>query len=300
MNTMQARRNHHPDTTRRRFTTSRDILRTRLLTCAGEAAALSHVSPRSSSTTVSPVSPENALHNPRAVASLIDHTLLKPEATQQDIGLLCGEARDFGFASVCIHPYWVRFAADQLSASSVRICTVIGFPLGANDTRTKITEAGLALSAGATELDMVQNIGALRSHAFDAVQGEIAQLAQLAHSGGALLKVILETCLLTDDEKIASCRLAVESEADFVKTSTGFSTAGATVADVQLMRRHVSAAMGVKASGGVRTLDALRQMVAAGANRIGTSSGVSILRELQSAAAAPLQVPHLSHAKDQY
>ncbi len=184
---------------------------------------------------------------------------------------------------------------DQLSGSPVRVCTVIAFPLGANHPRAKIAEAEIALSEGATELDMVQNIGALRSGHFDAVQREIQHLADLAHTGGALLKVILETCLLSEAEKIASCRLAVEAQADFVKTSTGFSTAGAIVADVQLMRRTVGEALGVKASGGVRTLAALRQMVAAGANRIGTSSGVAILRELQTSSDLH-ESAHLSEA----
>ncbi len=284
-----------------RFPLSRDILRTRLLTCADEAAALTEVSPRSSSTTVSSVSPENILSGPHAdassIAALIDHTLLKPEAAERDIAALCREAREFGFASVCINPYWVGFAADQLSGSSVRVCTVIGFPLGANVTSTKIAEAETALAAGARELDMVQNVGALRSGSLDMVQNEIATIAALAHSSGALLKVILETCLLTEKEKLTSCRLASEANADFVKTSTGFSTAGASVADVQLMRRAVGQSIGVKASGGVRTLQALRQMVAAGANRIGTSSGVNILHELRT---APLDVAHTAGANSQY
>ena len=261
--------------TKRTGVSGRDILRTRLLRSPkSRAARPAH--------TVSPASPEINLNSPRAVASLIDHTLLKPEAAQADVAALCEEARRAGFASVCINPYWVRFAADQLAGSSVRVCTVIGFPLGANNLRTKIAEAELALSEGARELDMVQNIGALRSHSLDTVQDEIAQLANLAHRGGGILKVILETCLLTDDEKITACRLAVQAGADFVKTSTGFSKSGATIADVQLMRHAVGHSLGVKASGGVRTLDALREMVAAGANRIGTSSGIAILRELET------------------
>lgn len=256
---------------------------------------------RSSSTTVSSVTPENILSGPHAdalsIASLIDHTLLKPEAAERDIARVCGEAREFAFASVCINPYWVRFAADQLSGAAARVCTVIGFPLGANTTSAKIAEAEVALSAGARELDMVQNIGAIRSGSLDIVQNEIATLAALAHSTGALLKVILETCLLTEEEKLTSCRLASEAEADFVKTSTGFSTGGATVADVQLMRRAVGESIGVKASGGVRTLQALSQMFAAGANRIGTSSGVNILRELRT---APLDAAHTAGANSQY
>jgi deoxyribose-phosphate aldolase len=250
---------------------------------------------------VSPASPENTLSRTHAdasaVASLIDHTLLKPEAAERDIAALCQEAREFGFASVCINPYWVRFALDQLSGSPVSVCTVIGFPLGANVTTVKLMEAQFALSAGARELDMVQNVGALRSGSLDTVQVEIATAATLAHSSGALLKVILETCLLTEDEKLASCRLASQAHADFVKTSTGFSTGGATVADVQLMRRAVGESIGVKASGGVRTLQALRQMVEAGATRIGTSSGVNILRELQTGS---LETARAAEANSQY
>lgn len=250
---------------------------------------------------MSSATPENILNSTHAdalaVASLIDHTLLKPDAAERDIVTLCREAREFTFASVCLNPYWVRFAVDQLSGSAVRVCTVIGFPLGANETRTKRAEAELALSRGAMELDMVQNIGALRSGALPVVLEEITALANLAHARGALLKVILETGLLTEDEKVNSCVLAAEARADFVKTSTGFSSSGATVADVQLMRRTVGPALGVKASGGVRTLDALRQMVAAGATRIGTSSGVSILRELASGS---LQKVQPGEAKAQY
>src|SRR5437868_11732702 len=194
----------------------------------------------------------------------------------------CEEAREWGFASACINPCWVRLAVEMLRNSSVRVCTVIGFPLGANDVRTKVAEADNALSDGANELDMVQNIGALRSKDFHLVRNEIADLVHLAHSRGAILKVILETCLLTDDEKITACTLAAEAEADFVKTSTGFSAAGATFEDVRLMRETVGPSIGVKASGGIRTLEALRLMVSAGANRIGTSSGVNILHEIST------------------
>jgi deoxyribose-phosphate aldolase len=230
------------------------------------------------------------LKNPRRVAALIDHTLLKPEATQQDITRVCEEARQYQFASVCINPCWVTLAAELLDGSPVRVCTVIGFPLGANDQRTKISEADLALTQGAKEIDMVQNIGALRSRDYHLVQKEIGDLADIAHSYGGFLKVILEICLLSDEEKVTACRLAQQSGADFVKTATGFSAGGATVADVELMRRTVGPLMGVKASGGIRTLDHLRQMVVAGANRIGASAGVSIIRELEarSASAAPL------------
>lgn len=219
------------------------------------------------------------LDNPKIIASLIDHTLLKPEAERAAVVRVCEEAREWGFASVCINPCWVQLAAEILRNSPVRVGTVVGFPLGANDTRTKVAEADNALTDGAHELDMVQNIGALRSNDVHWVRKEIADLAHLAHSRGAILKVILETCLLTDHEKMMACTLAAEAQADFVKTSTGFSTAGATLADVRLMRQTVGDSIGVKASGGIRTLDVLRLMVAGGANRIGTSSGVSIVRE---------------------
>ena len=216
------------------------------------------------------------------VAALIDHTLLKPEATQSDIGRMCLEARQAKFKSVCVNPCWVSFASRELAGSGVAVCTVIGFPLGANRTSTKLAEANEALSQGVTELDVVQNIGALRSGDTQLVEREIEVLAALAHGSGALLKVILETCLLNDEEKRLSCRIAVRAQADFVKTSTGFSTAGATAADVSLMRAVVTPGVGVKASGGIRTLATLREMVTAGATRIGSSSGLQILRELES------------------
>ncbi|MBV9679224.1 MAG: deoxyribose-phosphate aldolase [Acidobacteriaceae bacterium] len=222
------------------------------------------------------------LQRKETVAALIDHTLLKPDATQGDIVRLCAEARQWNFASVCLNPCWVRLAAEELWGAPVRVCTVIGFPLGANETRTKITEADAALAGGAKELDMVQNIGALRSRDDHRVYKEMAALADIAHASGAILKVILETSLLTEEEKERACRLAVDAKADFVKTSTGFSTAGATVQDVVLMRRAVGDQLGVKASGGIRTLTALQNMVGAGASRIGTSSGVSIIRELEN------------------
>ena len=219
---------------------------------------------------------------PEDVSALVDHTLLKADATRDDITRICSEARDSKFASVCINPCWVKLAALLLAGSPVRVCTVVGFPLGANDSRTKVDEAKHVLSQGAQELDMVQNIGALRSGDVETIRYEFAELARVAHAGGAILKVIIETCLLTEEQKVTACRLAADAGADFVKTSTGFSTGGATVEDVALMRRTVGESVGVKASGGVRTLDAVYQMVAAGATRIGTSSGVSILRELKT------------------
>jgi deoxyribose-phosphate aldolase len=221
------------------------------------------------------------LDRPDTVAALIDHTLLKPDSSRADIERVCAEARRASFASVCINPFWVRFAKRELEGSPVRVCTVIGFPLGANETETKLSEARTALAGGATELDVVQNIGALRSGELQKVREELKQLADLARSNAALLKVILETALLSGEEKRMSCQLAAEAHVDFVKTSTGFAAGGgATVEDVKLMRSIVGPGIGVKASGGVRTLAALREMVHAGANRIGTSSGVGILKEL--------------------
>jgi deoxyribose-phosphate aldolase len=230
------------------------------------------------------VTAEQYLTNSQSIASLIDHTLLKPEATESDIVQLCREAREYNFKTVCVNPCWVDVARRKLSDSSVLVCTVIGFPLGANLTETKLSEARLALEQGAAELDMVQNAGALRSGDSAFVQAEIAALARVAHAGGAILKVILETSVLSEEEKVAACGLAVEAGADFVKTSTGFSAAGATESDVRLMRATVGPSMGVKASGGVRTFDALRRMVEAGATRIGTSSGVQIIRDARAAA----------------
>ncbi len=229
---------------------------------------------------------EQYLASSSTIASLIDHTLLKPEAKKADIAAVCGQAREHKFASVCVNPYWVSLVAAKLGGSGVKTCTVVGFPLGANEAEIKVAEARMALSQGATELDMVINIGALLSGELDVVEKEITDLADVAHGSGAILKVILETCLLSDEEKVAACKIAVQARADFVKTSTGFSASGATEADVALMRRTVGAGMGVKASGGVRSLEALVRMVHAGANRIGTSSGVQILGEHSAGEAA--------------
>lgn len=235
------------------------------------------------------MSVDETLKNSKSVALLIDHTMLKPDASQEDIARACAEARHYRFAAVCVNPYWVRFAVAAMSGSGVKVCTTIGFPLGANAPATKLAEAKTALLEGAGELDVVQNIGALRSGNLDAVRDEIGQLSERAHGQGAILKVILEMCLLNDEEKKIACRLAAESGADFVKTSTGFAKSGATVQDVRLLRAIAGNTIGVKAAGGVRTLETLREMVAAGANRIGTSSSVQIMRELEGAesAAAP-------------
>ena len=222
------------------------------------------------------------------VAAVIDHTLLKPDAKRGDVAHLCEEARSARFASVCINPCWVPVAVAELRDSRVKVCTVVGFPLGASRAAAKVAEAKLALLDGARELDMVLNIGALRSGDYDAAGEEIAALSDLVHASGAVLKVILETCLLSDEEKRRACRLAVDAKADFVKTSTGFSTSGATVEDVALMRHEVGPSVGVKASGGVRTLATLAAMLEAGATRIGTSSGIAILREAGEQRPVPL------------
>lgn len=220
----------------------------------------------------------------REIAALIDHTLLKPEATESDIVEVCRQALKYEFASVCVNPCWVplvhsQLAHPHLSDSSVRTCSVIGFPLGANRTRIKLAEAQLAVHDGASEIDMVINVGAQRSEVD--ILPELQELTAAIHASGAMLKVILETCLLTDRQKVLACEAAKEAGADFVKTSTGFSTGGATETDVALMRATVGTAMGVKASGGVRTLEAVARMVRAGATRIGTSSGVQIIEEFQ-------------------
>ena len=208
----------------------------------------------------------------------IDHTLLKPEATQADIDRICDEAVEFQFASVMINPSWVRHAARRLKGSNVAVGTVVGFPLGAHTPEVKAMEARQALRDGATEIDMVINIGALKSGDYDLVRKDIARVADAARETGALTKVILETVLLSDEEKVIASRLAKEAKADFVKTSTGFSSAGATVFDVALMREAVGPDMGVKAAGGIRTQADMEDMIAAGATRIGASAGVSIMK----------------------
>jgi deoxyribose-phosphate aldolase len=207
---------------------------------------------------------------------LIDHTLLAPDATQSQIKKICDEAKTYHFASVCVNPGWVRFCHSELKGTDVAVCTVIGFPLGATLMASKISEAKEALFEGADELDMVINIGRLKDHDDNYVKTEIAELKKVA--GKHILKVIIETCLLTDEEKVRVCLLAKEAGADFVKTSTGFSKGGATVADIALMRKTVGPEMGVKASGGVRTKEDMIAMVNAGATRIGTSHGVELVK----------------------
>lgn len=222
------------------------------------------------------------LHSARDVAALIDHTLLKPETAAADVERLCREAIEHEFASVCVNPVFVPKAAILLAGSRVKTCSVIGFPLGATLTRAKVDEAGAALEEGAQELDMVIHIGGLKAGDNQSVAADIRSVVEACHSGRALCKVIIETCLLTDEEKERACRISRDAGADFVKTSTGFSTGGATGADVALMRRVAGPEMGVKASGGIRSLDDVLAMVQAGANRIGTSSGTKIFAEARA------------------
>jgi deoxyribose-phosphate aldolase len=213
------------------------------------------------------------------LARMIDHTLLKPEATREQVTRLCQEAREYGFASVCVNPVYVKLCAQLLADSGVPVCTVVGFPLGATPTRVKAFEAREAIRDGATEVDMVIHVGALKSRDDKAVEQDIAAVARACHGGNALLKVIIEAALLTDEEKEMACRLAQRAGADFVKTSTGFGPGGATVEDVALMRRVVGPSLGVKAAGGIRSYADAQRMVAAGANRIGASAGVRIVEE---------------------
>ena len=212
-------------------------------------------------------------------AALIDHTLLKPEASESDIKKLCNEAIQFGFASVCVNPSWVKKAAEFLEGSSVPVCTVIGFPLGATLPDVKAYEARRAIFNGAREVDMVINLGALKSGDDCSVEDDIRAVADAAHENGVLLKVIIETALLTDEEKVRACLASKNAGADFVKTSTGFAKGGATAEDVALMRRTVGHALGVKASGGVKGIEDARAMFEAGATRIGASVGVKIAQE---------------------
>jgi deoxyribose-phosphate aldolase len=214
----------------------------------------------------------------RQIARMIDHTLLKPEATKEEVALLCAEAAKYGFASVCVNPFWVPYCAELLKGHSPMVCTVVGFPLGANQSAIKAEEARLAVAQGATEVDMVVNVGALKGGMNDVVERDIA--AVRAAIPGVTLKVILETSLLNDAQKIFGCEASVRAGADFVKTSTGFSTGGATAADIALMRRIVGDELGVKASGGVRTKSDATLMIKAGASRIGASAGVKILQEV--------------------
>jgi deoxyribose-phosphate aldolase len=223
------------------------------------------------------------------LARLIDHTLLRPEASRDDIRKLCGEAKQFGFAAVVVNPYWVPLAAAELHGTPVKVCTVVGFPFGATLPGVKTYETEQVLKLGAQEVDMVMNIGALKSGEDDLVEEEIRGVGDACHGAGALCKVILETAVLSDEEKVRACERAKAAGADFVKTSTGFGPGGATARDVELMRLVVGPEMGVKAAGGIRTLEDLRKMMSAGATRIGASASVKILQE--AAGAPPALVP---------
>lgn len=210
------------------------------------------------------------------IAKLIDHTVLKPDTKKEDVMKVLEEAKKYNFASVCINPTWVKLAAEELAGHDVDVCTVIGFPLGANTTETKVFETKDVIAKGATEVDMVINVGALKDGDNEFVEKDIYEVVQAA-KGKALVKVIIETCLLTDEEKVRACQLSVKAGADFVKTSTGFSTGGATAEDIALMRKTVGENVGVKASGGVRTREDAEKMVKAGASRIGASASVAIV-----------------------
>ena len=227
-----------------------------------------------------------------SIASYIDHTLLKPDAIGEQIDQLCAEAREYGFASVCVNPYYVARCVKNLKGTDVKVCTVVGFPLGATTAESKAFEALQAIASGAKEIDMVMNVCAMKSGHTKAIEQEIQALVAgidgvvlrplalaAAVEGQAILKVIIETCLLTDEEKTQACRIARRSGADFVKTSTGFSTGGATVEDVALMRKAVGTKLGVKASGGIRDYATAKAMIEAGATRIGASAGVEIVRQ---------------------
>jgi deoxyribose-phosphate aldolase len=214
---------------------------------------------------------------PIDLARYIDHTLLKPDATAEQVDKLCAEAEEHHFAAVCINPTWVKRAAEQLRGTGVSVASVIGFPFGAGTTAVKATETRQAVRDGAREIDMVINIGALKSGMYDLVREDIAAVSDACHEGGAINKVIIETALLTDEEKVIACKLALKAKADYVKTSTGYASGGATVFDVALMRETVGPKMGVKAAGGIRTAEDVNEMIAAGATRIGASAGVKIV-----------------------
>src|SRR5580765_1606544 len=218
---------------------------------------------------------------PSGIAGMIDHTLLKPDATRQNIEDLCREAAQFKFATVCVNPTWVATCAKLLQGTGVGVCSVVGFPLGATSSDVKAYETRRVIFDGAREVDMVINVGALKSGDLHAVERDIEAVTAPCHDCGAITKVIIEAALLTDDEKVAACTLAKAAGADYVKTSTGFGPGGATPADVALMRRIVGADMGVKAAGGIRDLEGLKAMVAAGATRVGASASVKILQQAQ-------------------
>jgi deoxyribose-phosphate aldolase len=234
---------------------------------------------------------------PKDIASYIDHTLLKPEAMPAEIEKLCKEAREYHFAAVCVNPPYVKQCASLLRGSGVAVAVVVGFPLGAHTTQAKVFETQQAIIEGATEIDMVINIGALKSKQDQQVIDDIRAVVEAAHGQGAIVKVIIEAALLVDEEKVRACRLAKEAGADFVKTSTGFGPGGATVHDVELMSQAVNHELGVKAAGGIRTLQQAEAMIRAGATRIGASAGVKIVEEARG---AEIAAPAKHVAKQKY
>lgn len=217
--------------------------------------------------------------NRQELARMVDHTLLKPDGTPEQVEALCEEALTYHFASVCINPIFVPLAVKKLAESDVAVCTVAGFPLGASSTATKVCDAVLALSQGATEIDMVIPVGLLKAGETSRVRGDVCAVASVCHASQAILKVIIEAVLLTDEEKVLACQLCQEADADYVKTSTGFAKGGATVEDVALMRKTVGPEMGVKAAGGIHTYEEAMAMIEAGATRIGASRGVTIVED---------------------
>ena len=212
------------------------------------------------------------------LSKYIDHTILKPDATLQEVKKICNEAKKYSFASVCVNPYYTKFVSDELKGTGVKTCVVVGFPLGANTKEVKAFEASNAVGNGAQEVDMVINIGALKDKKYDVVESDIKEVVDSVN-GKALVKVIIECCLLTEEEIVMACRLSLKASADFVKTSTGFSTSGAKAEDVKLMRETVGENAGVKASGGIRDYKSAMEMINAGANRIGASAGIAIVSE---------------------
>ena len=236
---------------------------------------------RLQSAKVTPGSTANALL-PSELARFIDHTLLKPEATEEQVNKLCDEAAKHHFYSVCVNSSWAEHCARRLGGTEVKVCAVVGFPLGAMDSRAKAFEARTAIANGADEIDMVMNVGAMKAKNLKLVREDMLSVRRACRTG-IVLKVILETCMLTDEEKVLACQIAKDVEADFVKTSTGFNKSGATVADIALMRRTVGPKMGVKAAGGVRSYDDAVAMIGAGATRLGTSSGALIVSGQKSA-----------------
>ncbi len=222
------------------------------------------------------------MDNKLNIAEYIDHTILNPDKTNADIYKLCKEAIEYKFASVCVLPHYVAYCRNLLDGTDVKVCTVIGFPLGVTHTSTKIAEAESAIEDGANELDMVINIAALKNKDYQIVLEDIEAITQFAHLNNAIVKVIVETCLLNEEEKIIICELVSKAQADYIKTSTGFSTSGATIEDIKLFRKYCSENTRIKASGGIRTAEFAMQLIEAGAHRIGTSSGIKIFNEIKS------------------